>query len=343
MLVRRETFMQKQTIFSFIKYLSITPLIWIFLPLAVLGEEAFVPGIEELYRLDRMAILKPSLKVASISSYDRTGGNNDGFDGTYSFVRKEESGLVLADLAGPGVIYRIWTPTPTDDILEFYFDGEEQPRIQVPFRDLFMGKHPAFERPLVGYGAGGFYCYRPIPYEKSCKVFIRAPKIQFYQINYATYPPDLGIQSFTSQPGAAERTHIEKAKSLFGKAGKDISAYTVPAGGQVETLTTKATLEAGKSLVLAKINRPGRIVGIQVKPAEALIGKQRDIAIRAFWDGDEKPAILSPAGDFFGFAWGEPAAQSLLVGTSDETAHAVRSIGADRTRGGKGDEPPCEY
>jgi hypothetical protein len=85
----------------------------------------------------------------------------------------------------------------------------------------------------------------------------------------------------------------------------------------VETLTTKATLEAGKSLVLAKINRPGRIVGIQVKPAEALIGKQRDIAIRAFWDGDEKPAILSPAGDFFGFAWGEPAAQSLLVGTSD--------------------------
>jgi hypothetical protein len=147
MLVRRETFMQKQTIFSFIKYLSITPLIWIFLPLAVLGEEAFVPGIEELYRLDRMAILKPSLKVASISSYDRTGGNNDGFDGTYSFVRKEESGLVLADLAGPGVIYRIWTPTPTDDILEFYFDGEEQPRIQVPFRDLFMGKKPSLERP----------------------------------------------------------------------------------------------------------------------------------------------------------------------------------------------------
>jgi len=111
------------------------------------------------------------------------------------------------------VIYRIWTPTPTDDVMEFYFDGEEAPRITVKFRDLFLGKHPAFERPLVGYGAGGFYSYVPLPYEKSCKVFVRAQRIQFYQINYATYPRGAGITTFTAEPMAKQRRAIKKAKT----------------------------------------------------------------------------------------------------------------------------------
>jgi len=108
--------------------------------------DELVPGIQELYRLDRLAVLKESIEVASVSSYDRTGGNNDGFGGQYSYVRKEKDGLVLADLQGPGVIYRIWTPTPTDDMLEFYFDSENEPGIRVKFRDLFFGKHPVFVR-----------------------------------------------------------------------------------------------------------------------------------------------------------------------------------------------------
>src|SRR5688572_24585997 len=50
-----------------------------------------------------------------LSSYDRTGGNDDGFSGKYSAVRAEPGGLVMADLAGPGVINRMWTPTPEVD------------------------------------------------------------------------------------------------------------------------------------------------------------------------------------------------------------------------------------
>ena len=289
------------------------------------------PGIEELYRLDRMAMFHNSIKVASVSSYDRTGGNNDGFGGQFSFVRKEDNGLVLADLTGPGVIYRLWTPTPTDDVMEFYFDGESEPRIRVKFRDLFMGKHPAFERPLVGYGAGGFYSYVPLPYEKSCKVLIRAERMQFYQINYATYPEDAEIATFTTKPTDAQRAHIEKAKKLFGSAGTDISAYVVPEGGQVETLTAKVTLQAGKATTLCDIKRPGRIVGLRMTPADALAGKQRDIILRAYWDGDAQPAILSPAGDFFGYAWGEPATKSLLVGTDDGGDYCYFPMPFDRS------------
>jgi hypothetical protein len=199
-----------------------------------LADDDWTPGIQELYRLDRLPMLRESVEVASISSYDRTGGNNDGFGGKYSYVRKEKDALVLADLKGPGVIYRIWTPTPTDDVLEFYFDRKRQPAIKVKFRDLFMGRHPAFVRPLVGYGVGGFYSYVPLPYEKSCKVLIRAEKIQFYQINYATYSNKTAIKSFSPEPADKYLQHLEKAKTLFGSYGTDISSYTIPPGGKVK-------------------------------------------------------------------------------------------------------------
>ena len=110
-------------------------------------------GVGELLRLDRLARFKESIRVGSVSSYDRTGGNDDGFSGKYSFVRKEPGALVIADLQGPGVIYRVWTPTPTDDLVEFLFDGETEPRIRIKFRDLFLGNDREFPRPLVGFGA----------------------------------------------------------------------------------------------------------------------------------------------------------------------------------------------
>ena len=295
----------------------------------VIGDDC-KPGIEQLYRLDRLSVFKESVKVASISSYDRTGGNDDGFSGKYSFVRKENGGLVLADLKGPGVIYRIWTPTPTDDVMEFYFDGEDEPRIRVKFREIFMGNHPAFERPLVGYGAGGFYSYVPLAYEKSCKVFVRAERMQFYQINYATYPEGTEIESYSAEAGDEYRSHLDKAKTLFGLSGKDISSYVIPAGGQAERIESSVTLKPGKAVTIFEVNRPGRIVGIRIQPAKAFAGKKRDIVIRAYWDGEDEPAILSPAGDFFGYAWGKPAMKSLMVGTSEQVNYCYFPMPFDK-------------
>ncbi|MHC4085155.1 MAG: glycoside hydrolase family 172 protein [Planctomycetota bacterium] len=282
----------------------------------LLAQRDWTPGIQELYRLDLLPVLKESTKIASLSSYDRTGGNNDGFGGQYSYVRKEKDGLVLADLKGPGVIYRIWTPTPTDDVLEFYFDGESKPSIQVKFRELFMGTHPQFVRPLVGYGAGGFYSYVPLAYQKSCKVFIRAERIQFYQINYAAYPKGTSITSFPKQSADEYKHHLDKAKKLFDSFGTDISSYVVPGGGKIKRFTSKARLKAGKVVKLLEIDQPGRIIGIHIGPPAALAGKERGIILRAYWDEDKEPAIVSPAGDFFGYAWGKPAMKSLLVGTA---------------------------
>ena len=159
-------------------------------------------GIDALARLDLLPRFKPSVAVGMVSSYDRTGGNDDGFSGKHSFLRKDPEGLVIADLRGPGVVYRIWTPTPTDDVVEFYFDGETTARLRVPMRDLFTGRTFPFVSPVVGIGAGGFYAYVPLAYAQALKVVVKAEKVQFYQIDYATYPPGTTLASYGASPAA---------------------------------------------------------------------------------------------------------------------------------------------
>src|SRR5699024_8916358 len=133
--------------------------------------------VELLKSVDQLPLYRTGQHVEQISSYDRTGGNDDGFDGTYSYIREENGKLIIADLKGPGIVNRIWTPTPTDDTLSFYFDGEESPRLEIKFSDLFSGEVFPFIKPICGNEVGGYYCYIPIPYKESLKIVFSGEKI----------------------------------------------------------------------------------------------------------------------------------------------------------------------
>ncbi|MFI5384883.1 MAG: glycoside hydrolase family 172 protein [Fimbriimonadales bacterium] len=287
-------------------------------PAAVLsqGNAPWLIGLPRLHRLDLMPAFRRTVSVGNVSSYDRSGGNDDGFSGRSSFVRKENGNLVLADLKGPGCIYRIHTPTPTDDPLDFYFDGEATPRLSLPCRELFTGKTAPFLRPLVDYAGGGYYCYIPLPYRKSCKIVLRAKSFQFYDLNYATYPEGAPIKTYDPAVSLKDREDIFKAAQVFnGGRSTDLTAFNVPAGTKLTRHPFEAKLVPGKSAILFETKRPGRIASLRIGPAEALAGKDRDILLRITWDNAEKPAVLCPAGDFFGYAWGKPSASSSLIGT----------------------------
>ena len=54
--------------------------------------------------------LRYDVQAHYVSSYDRTGGNDDGFDGTYSALYVDESGEhVIFDVKGPATLL----PSPT--------------------------------------------------------------------------------------------------------------------------------------------------------------------------------------------------------------------------------------
>jgi hypothetical protein len=260
-----------------------------------------------------------SVFVGSVSSYDRTGGNDDGFSGAHSFVRKVAGGLVLADLEGPGVVTRIWTPTPTDDVIELYFDEEPEPRITVPFRELFTGTREPFIAPLVGRGAGGNFSYVPIPYRRSLKVVARAEKIQFYQINYATYPAGTDPPSWTD------------AAALLGSKEEDVHRFTTPPGAEVRTLAARTRVPPGTTSVLFDLSEPGRIVGLRLGPRSVLEDKERALVLRVTWDGAATPAIDVPVTDFFGGSFGRPAARSVLLGSSKDYGYVYFPMPFERS------------
>ena len=284
---------------------------------------AAVIGIDEMARLDLLPRFKRSVKVGLVSSYDRSGGNDDGFSGKYSFIRKEPGGLVIADLEGPGAIYRIHTPTPTDDIVEFYFDGGAEPGLRLKTSELFDGTRAPFLAPLAGSGVGGYTSYVPLTYRRSCKVVVKAETFQFYDINYAVFPKDVAVETYADPPGADFLARVEKAAAVLRRAGTDISDALVPAGTPVSTKAVKVRLAPGGKAVLYRTSKPGRIVGLRVGPAAAFAGGDRDILIRAYWDGAAEPAIDCPVGDLFGYSFGDPAVRSLMLGTSDEGVNYI--------------------
>lgn len=276
-----------------------------------------VEELDKLARPDRLPEFHSGSKVAQFSSYDRTGGNDDGFSGQYSFLRKEEDHLVLAELTGPGVIHRIWTPTPSESIIEFLFDGEDKPRIRLPFQDLFSGSVHPFARPVVGHEVGGYYCYLPIPYEKSCRVILRAPSLQFIQIQYRTLPEGETTRSFPVEWTDRHNEALRRVADLWDRYGTDISDRTAPPEAKIETSRFSVRLAPGESRTLFEAAAGGRIAGLRVSPASALSGPARDVVLKAWWDGDAVPAIHAPLADFFGYAFGRPSMSSLFLGTVD--------------------------
>jgi len=274
-------------------------------------------GLRALSRLDELAYARPSVRVGAVTSHDPSGKNDDGFSGAHSFVRKEGDALVIADLAGPGVVTRIWTPTPTDDPVEFYFDGEARPRLVVPMRQLFVGGPAPFRAPLVGYGAGGYYSYVPLPYERSLKVVVRAPRVQFYQINHASYDRSVRIRSFTP----SNLPDASAAAALLGATGDDVSRLAAPPGAPVTRHGVTRTLQPGETSVVYEARSGGRLVGLRLAPAAALMADARATLVRIYWDGAEHPAVEAPVEELFGGAWGRPAMAGVLAGTARDTSY----------------------
>ncbi len=297
----------------------------------LLAQDLPAPGMARLHRLDLLPRFKDSVFVGSVSSYDRTGGNDDGFSGKYSYVAKEGDDLVVADLQGPGVIHRIWTPTPSEDLFDFYFDGESEPRISVKFRDIFTGTQPPFVSPLVGYGAGGFYSYVPLPFQKSCKIVARAKRVQFYQINYSRYASNTAVTTWSPTSSADDLEDQRKAAALFASSGSDISPYVVPPGSTARVEEKSISLAPGATAAVFESNAAGRVVGLRFTPAAVLQGKDRGVILRITWDDSPQPAVECPAGDFFGYAFGRPAMKSLLVGTSGNTSYCYYPMPFDRS------------
>ena len=153
--------------------------------------------------LNGLALLRPGIKTKRVSSYDRTGGNND-------FVRVEAGETkALAEVRGAGIVKHIWITLGSADpmirrnaVLRMFWDGEELPSVEAPLGDFFgQGwgeRYNWTSLPLAAAPAGGsaLNCYFPMPFGDGARIELENQSDEpiahfYYYVDYEQHPNGL--------------------------------------------------------------------------------------------------------------------------------------------------------
>jgi hypothetical protein len=275
--------------------------------------------------LDDYPRLRSDVQAHYVSSYDRSGGNDDGFDGTYSALYVDERGEhVIFDVKGSGTLYNLWFTSRVNGRsplgwgrIKFYFDDEETPRVDMEADELFSGQHPPFVPPFVYHAfesTGGYVSYLPFPFHERLKITTER-RVGFYNAYYHTYSSDRPVESWTGQEdiSALERmwtragappTHRSSVETFSGRVS--LEAPAMPDGEPVPSRET-----------LFDYPGAGTITSLRFNPLFPLTAYQlQHIVLRIFWDGAATPAVESPLGSFFGSGLGEASVRAVPLGMS---------------------------
>lgn len=305
---------------------------WPILTLGLLGASAqasdqiltYEDLAARLTSMERLATLPgPGENCMQWSSYDRasrydaaTGkyiawdANGDG-DG---FIRKEGDQIVMAEMKGPGCIWRIWSAAPKDGHVRIYLDGATEPAVDLPFIGYFDGKNEPFTRSaLVHTVAMGWNNYTPIPFQKSCKVVADKNWGQYFHFTYGIFTPGTVVPTFKRALSSSELAALDRANEILTNPGSD------PAGPRADAKTvTKSLILVGGARTTLHLRGPSAITGIRakVKLPETPNDRNalRELSIRMRWDNEPYPSVWAPFGDFFGTGAGANAYQSLPLG-----------------------------
>ena len=106
-----------------------------------------VPALAEL------PVLDPNVQSHYVSSYDRSGGNDDGFNGTFSALYVDDAGEhVLLDATGPGTLWNLWFTSRVNGRSPLglrshpFLSGRRRRhlRIDMDVDELFSGRYAPF-------------------------------------------------------------------------------------------------------------------------------------------------------------------------------------------------------
>jgi hypothetical protein len=290
---------------------------------------SYVDLVSRLTDLEYLATLPASgEQCAQWSSYDRKSrydavadkyiawdANGDG----NGIIRKEGDKLVLAEMEGPGCIWRIWSATPKEGHVRIYLDGASEPAVDLPFIGYFDCKNAPFTRPaLVHTVARGWNNYTPIPYRKSCKIVADPGWGLYFHFTYSTFPKQTQVPTFKRELTPEESAALDQANGILSRCGSG----PLPKRPGEKLVTETLNLPGGQTATVTKLKGPRAITGLRVKldppasPADRDL--LRELALQIKWDGEKEPAVWAPLGDFFGTAPGANNYRSFPLGLTDD-------------------------
>lgn len=272
-------------------------------------------GVGFYENLERLPYLHANVAARYLSSYDRSGGNDDGFRGTYSALHVDDNGEhVIFDEKGPGCVYNFWFTGSGRELhwgkLRFYLDEDTTPRFECEAMELFQGRTEPFVFPLATHAhvsSGGFSCSAPIPFADRLKITTER-RVGFYNVYYQLLP-GASVESWTPE------IDYSPVIARFERCGTD------PKRGKaahVESRTVSLEAASGRTrpeAVLLELERGGTVRSIKIDPLfEPDAYTLNHVHLKIEYDGAGEPAVDVPIGSFFGSGLGEANVAGLFVG-----------------------------
>ena len=192
---------------------------------------------------------------------------------------------VLAELQGPGALVRI-APSNPQGRLAFYFDGEQQPRLECPVKDL-PSRLPRLNEDQLPV----LTC---LPYEKSLKIVLLDGQPGQYWIDTVHKPNNLPIESYAGGEvlprGWISALEYRRHHQRYG---------VLRTHGPYETTgESNQQLEPGDAAELVAIDGAGLVEWLKLDcPADVL--QNDDLWLEVRYDQQQKPALAAPARYFF--------------------------------------------
>ena len=247
--------------------------------------------------------IKDGVKSKRVSSYDRSGGNNDRFENIPDGERR-----TLFEVEGAGIIKHIWitiAPPPpalsrNDIILRIYWDGETEPSVQAPIGPFFgQGWDEAYNFSSTPLAAGpvtgrGLVSYFAMPFADGARIEVendtgRNIGAFYYYVDYVemeNLPGDQG--RFHAWYNTEVTEALESGENEWGVLGP------------FEKNTT-----GDRNYLIADIEGKGHYVGVNYymqNPSPMWYGEGDDMF---FIDGEDWPSSLHGTGteDYFNTSW----------------------------------------
>lgn len=268
--------------------------------------------LRRLRSLDHLPAIEPGV-TALASTWDRSGGNDDGQD----FKRIEGRYNILLDVDGPGCIHRMFVGKLGDEVantrLQILLDGSPTPVIDVPVRKFFDDRHGPVPFPLVFHRTYPGTLV-PLPYAKHCRVQLFNNESRnwgrFWQITYTTYPAETKVTSFTWPPGPGELQEMQAVSARW------LEAQHSPPAPPAEWSGEKRMLIPQQRRDHVEWKGPGVVRQWRVSLDPDAPDLLHQVRVRIFWDGATEPSVDAPLASFFGYASRDVEARysSMLMG-----------------------------
>ncbi len=214
---------------------------------------------------------------------------DDGSRGEIVTCTVEDKGEhVLAEWAGPGALAQVACEKGTGE-LAFYFDGEEQPRLQCKARDL--GGH--VPRPTGVRGNSPVLTC--LPFQKGLKIVLLDGGPATYHFDVAHLPRGVGVRTYDK---ATTKMSSSLEAALDYRYHHHSHGVVRQQDPYLRVTSDRKRLDAGAEVDAVQIDGAGLVQWLQLHCPKRC-RESDDLWIEITVDGENEPAVVAPVRYFF--------------------------------------------